>query len=221
MAIACLACAAWWAYAAVQGVSAAFNDSFRAFVIMFAFAIFVPGALVTYLIWLAVQLWSHFSALTARLASATAVAFLCLFALGGVSRVAGTPALQWLHSVATLVLIIAAPFAYRWLARAIIKWMRVDDPRDAHGHPIGHMTRVKAFCIVLGWAVFLATSNLVVRLLPTQRLGMWAIVGLSPIPLALIAYRVVLWWLTPPTLVPLPPGGFEVMPARNARNESC
>ena len=217
----CLACAAWWAYVGVQGVIAAFDDSFPAFVIMFAFEILLSGAVVTYLIWLAVQLWRHFSALTARLASATAVAILCLFALGGVSRVAGSPALRWLDSVATLVLIIAAPVAYRWLARAIIERTRIDDPRDAHGHPIGHMTRVKVFCVVLGWAVFLTASNLVVQLLPKQRLGIWAIVGLTPIPLALIVYRVVLWWLTPPTLVSLPPGGFEVMPARNPRNESC
>lgn len=219
MAVVSLAFAAWMAYAMVQGLRKADYGSFVAITFTILFGVLVAGGAVVYMTWLAAQLWWHFSAMTVRWASATAVALLCLFAISVVSRFANSPDVRLVHSVVALGLIVVGAFGYRWLARTIIERTRVEDPLNLLGQPMGHAGRVKIFCVILGWAVFLAASE-VVRLTVIARDGfVWALVALSPVLLGWLTYRIVLWRMTLPTRAALPSGGFEVIRVSEAQKD--
>jgi hypothetical protein len=207
LAVLSLVCAIWIGYGAVDGVLDSHENSLLEFLLVLMVVVVALGGAAAYLVWLAAQLWWHFSALAGRLASATIVAVACIFLMDRVEWATEPLQQPWLASMVWLVLFVTAPVAYRRLAETIIERTHVDDPRDAHGHPVGHMTRVKVYCVVLGWAVFLTAGSVVRNLLPLRHDGPWIIVGLCPIPLGWLAYRVTLWRMTPPTAVALAPGG--------------
>jgi len=82
------------------------------------------------------------------------------------------------------------------------------------------MARVRAFCVMLGWAVWLAASGATMAW--TQAAGPprpgWAgAFVFAAVLLGWAAYRLTLWWMTPPTRPALPTGGFEVLPAGPSR----
>ena len=215
MAVAAGLGAAWTMYETVDVLRETDFHSVDDIAMFLLFDVGICGGTTVYLAWLATRLWSHFSATTVRWASATVIAALSLFAMSGVDRWTPTSS-RWVDSTLSLLLVVAVPFAYRWLTRTIIARTPIEDPVDLLGQPLGHATRVKVFCIILGWATFLAVGD-IVRALGN---GISPSIGALPLLLGWLTYRIVLWWMTPATRVALPPGGFEVLPRAEPQNHA-
>lgn len=177
----------------------------------------ISGAMASAGFWIAWRLWSDWSAGTVRLISGVAIGFAVVTAWGKAHRLAwdnlGLEAAAAIAGVVAVLGVAAGALAYIKLSRFVIGHAELADPRDAHGHPVGHMWRVKLFCTVLGWSVGWAAMD-VTRALSAD-VGVGGLLGLPVgIGLGIMTYKLTLWWLTPPTDAALPPGGFEVLPSR-------
>ncbi len=212
MAVAYLALATWLVYAMVRELVSTGVRSTADVVFVLLFTVVLGGGLVVYLTWLAARLWWHFSAATVRWGSATAVAISAFVILEVVDRCFALAAAMPIQSVLAVALLVIGAVAYRRLSRWIIARSGLEDPTDLLGQYVGHSERVKAFCVVLGWAVWLAASNLTRDALIARRDGWSLLLGVSPIAIGWLTYRVVLWSMTPRTRAALPPGGFPVLP---------
>lgn len=165
------------------------------------------------LFWIAWRLWRHWSAGTARLTTGVAVAWLALYMQHRVGEMVQARA-AWVWQVAQTPIFLLAVVAYRKASRAVIRCSELQDPLDAHGHPAGHMQRVRAFCVMLGFCVWLSASEVATAMTATKRTQDFrGIAVVASMALGWIVYRVTLWWMTPPTSPALPPGrGFDVLP---------
>lgn len=115
----------------------------------------------------------------------------------------------------TVPLLVLAAFAYRQTSRAVICSAGLEDPLDPHGHPAGHMDRVKAFSGLLAFCVWTALTGISRELLRTAKSPTSEIMFLASFPISYAVYRVTLWRMTPPTPLQLPPGrGFDVLPVQ-------
>ncbi len=206
-----LALAAWVAYTIIQMWASvdwrSATDSGFGVVFSGVFA-----GLTAYLAWLAARLWRDFSAATVRWASATTVAMGAFAVLSAVHHWLAPELARSINSVLGVALVAIGAVVYRRMSRRIIARAGLDDPTDPLGHPAGHAERVKAFCTILGWAVFLAASEVTVQAVLAHPHGWWSVLGVLPIVIGWLTYRIVLWRMTPPTRPALPPGGFQVLP---------
>ena len=208
VALAALALAIWTAYSGIWLTLSGAADAPIETVIL---AVMMVLLTVGYG-WLAWRTWTRWSAATVRLLSGVAVAHAALFSFelipieGFEGRASSLVLSLWM-----LAAFLGSAFAYRKLSRAIIRWARIDDPRDLHGHPPGHMERVRAFCTILGVLTWLASQQVGLSLLRASTSGLiWTFTSILG---GWTVYRVTLWRLTPPTLPALrPEGGFEVIP---------
>lgn len=213
LAIAYFSIAGWIAYAAVSGLVDAWSGQSPRFAdILFALflGVLLGGALATYFTWLAARLWFRFSATTVRWATGTTLALCSVYVSEAVEKLLDARGM-WVGSVTMLVLVIVCAFAYRSVTRKVITWAGLDDPKDLLGQPIGHEMRVRFFCIILGWAVFIAGSGVMHTMAVAHLSSRWKLLVLLPAVLGWLTYRIVLWRMTPPTRPALPAGGFEVV----------
>jgi hypothetical protein len=166
------------------------------------------------LFWIAWRLWRRWSAGTARLATGVAVAWLALYLDHLIVEKMGGRA-AWASQVVATPMLLLAVVAYRKTSRALIRWAELEDPLDAHGHPVGHMDRVRAFCVMLGISVWFGASGIAMAVMANERMRYVGGIGVvASMALGWLVYRVTLWWMTPPTQPALPPGrGFDVLPA--------
>jgi hypothetical protein len=166
------------------------------------------------LFWIAWRLWRHWSAGTARLTTGVAVAWLAFYMQHLVVQMVEARAAWVLQAAQTPIFLLAA-VAYRKASRAVIRWSELQDPLDAHGLPAGHMQRVRAFCVMLGFCVWFSASDIAMAMTASRRMDdLRGIAVAASMALGWLVYRVTLWWMTPPTRPALPPGrGFDVLPA--------
>jgi hypothetical protein len=175
----------------------------------------VIATMVAGLLWVAWRLWRHWSADTARIVTAVFTGLAAIYILGLISKMLPTGAAstrsKWVWDVAAMLLLILAAVTYRRASRAMIRWAELDDPRDPHGHPTGHMQRVRLFCVMLGISVWLAGSSAFMEMLGSRV----PLVALAAPMLGWASYRIALWRMTPPTQAALVPGsGFDVLPPK-------
>jgi len=173
--------------------------------------------------WLAWRLWFRWDAATARLAVGTAIGVGLLWATSavlaaverGLGRSGGPD--DAVSSAVVLVDLIIGALAYRRSTRAVICWAELEDRRDVYGQPLGHAGRARAFCLMLGWAVWMTGSGVAhaTGLVAPRSSGPGLVDGAAifgPIVLGWGTYKVVLWRLSPRTRPAVPAGGFEVLP---------
>ncbi len=170
------------------------------------------------LLWVAWRLWQRWSSGTVRIVTGLAVAWASMALYGLLFELFYDRSTQmrptWDGPASATALLILVAVAYRKTSRAVIRWSKLDDPLDAHGHPAGHMERARAFCILLGWSVWLTASGAAMAMTDAKMPTAGAIGAAVAIGLGWIVYRSTLWWMTPPTRAALPPGrGFEVLPS--------
>jgi len=214
-AVASLALGAWLLYALVRDAIRAFTSpdvSARDEPAIRVLGFIVGCGIVGYFVWLARRLLRPLSAATVRWAVGTAAVVWVASVASLVNPWLESAEVGWAGSVITLALVVGLGVAYRRMTRAIIARAQLHDPVVLHGEPVGRAARVKIFCFVLGWAIFLASSEMMTALILRRprmdRFTPWVFV---PMVLGYVSYRLVLWRLTPPERTALPPGGFEVV----------
>ena len=218
LACAIAACAVWWMGELVRQVSRAARGDPEHRVIA-ALLILVSAVMILSLLWIAWRLWRHWSAGTVRMITGVGTGVAALYLLSVAENRLGDGAHRdWMWNLAGTLLLILGAVVYRKTSRAVIRWADLADPRDAHGHPVGHMQRVRAFCIALGVSVWLSGSALSPAMRNSGLDDAGAIGVFGSMLMGWATYAITLWWMTPPTQPALPPGrGFEVLPPEQRR----
>jgi hypothetical protein len=160
---------------------------------------------------------SSWKAACVRVVTGLATAFGCLYLLDvTITIIAHRGSIElpaWITNAVAIPMLILGAVVYRIVSRKIIRGLALDDPRNPHGHPAGHMERIRAFSFVLGVSVWL-TGSALSREVVTREVGRFGVGGaFSSMIVGWAVYRITLRWMTPPTKPALPPGkGFEVLP---------
>jgi hypothetical protein len=195
------------------------------------------GAILFAGYWSAYRLWTRWNASTVRFTVGFSLAllayFLCVWTAIKVVALleycldAQVPekCRATIEGVSSVLYLILAAVAYRKLSRWIIAAARLDDPVNEYGEPMGHQYRVHTFCRLLGFAIWLESSDVLEKFFPfvpgkTNIELQGALSGLVPIVAGYSVYKILRWKMSPDVRPALPAGGFNVLPLAVQPNQT-
>ncbi len=195
------------------------------------------GAILFAGYWSAYRLWMRWNASTVRFTVAFSLA-LVAFVLTVRTMLAVVALLEYcldaqvpekcratIEGVSSILYLILAAVAYRKLSRWIIAAARLADPLNEYGEPMGHQYRVNTFCRLLGFAVWLESSDVLEKFFPfvpgkTNIELQGVLTTLVPIIAGYSVYKILRWKMSPDVRPALPAGGFNVLPLAVQPNQT-
>ncbi len=205
--------------------------------VLLLFLVMTAGAILIAGYWSAYRLWTRWNASTVRFTLAFSLALLA-FCLSVRTLLAVVALLEYcldaqvpekcratIEGVSSVLYLILAAVAYRKLSHWIIAAARLADPVNEYDEPMGHQYRVNTFCRVLGFVVWLESSEVLDKFFPfvpgkTNIELQGALTTLVPIIAGYSVYKILRWKMSPNVRPALPAGGFDILPVAVQPNQT-